>query len=60
MESLGMQVGSADVSTATVGVSPTSRLHSPGKPNGEWNRPHQLFGETPNRVTGTVALPFSD
>src|SRR6266550_3779224 len=29
-------------------------------PNGEWNLPHQLFGETPNRATGTVALPFSD
>ena len=21
---------------------------------------HQMFGETPNRATGTVALPFSD
>jgi hypothetical protein len=28
-------------------------------PNREWNLPHQLFGETPNRATGTVALPFS-
>jgi len=25
-------------------------------PIGEWD----LFGETPNRATGTVALPFSD
>src|SRR5437667_5643761 len=32
----------------------------PGAPNGEWDLPHQLFGETPNRATGTVALPFSD
>src|SRR5438477_9492435 len=25
-----------------------------------WSLPHQLFGETPNRATGTVALPFCD
>src|SRR5439155_10020138 len=31
----------------------------PWRANGEWNRPHQLFGETPNRATGTGALPFS-
>src|SRR5436309_12448726 len=27
---------------------------------GEWNLPPHLFGETPNRTTGTVALPSSD
>src|SRR5439155_13467616 len=31
-----------------------------GVPFGEWNLPPHLFGETPNRATGTVALPFSD
>src|SRR5881396_497629 len=31
-----------------------------GAPFGEWNLPPHLFGETPNRSTGTVALPFSD
>ena len=30
----------------------------PGAPNGDRNLPHQLFGETPNSATGTVALPF--
>src|SRR6266581_1163472 len=32
----------------------------PNAPNGERNLLHQLFGETPNRATGTVALPFSN
>ena len=31
----------------------------PGEPNAEWSLPHELFGGTPNRATGTVALPFS-
>src|SRR5437879_190427 len=31
-----------------------------GAPFGQWNLPPHLFGETPNRTTGTVALPFSD
>jgi hypothetical protein len=55
-----LQMGSAVVSTAAVGVPPTRRPQSPGAPIGEWNLPHHLFGETPNRATGTVALPFSD
>jgi len=55
-----LKMGSAVVSTALVGVPPTSRPHSPGALNGERKLPHQLFGETPNRATGTVALPFSD
>ena len=55
-----LKMGSAVVSTALVGVPPTSRLQSPGALNGERNLPHQLFGETPNRATGTVALPFSN
>jgi hypothetical protein len=25
-----------------------------------WNLPPNVFGETPNRATGTVALPFSE
>src|SRR5205814_7010287 len=29
----------------------------PDAPHGEWSRLHVLFGETPNRATGTVALP---
>ena len=29
-------------------------------PFGEWNLPPHLFGETPNRATETVALPFPD
>ncbi len=56
-------MGSAVVSTAPVGVPPTGRQRSPkltNAPNGEWNLLHHLFGETPNRATGTVALPFSD
>jgi len=32
----------------------------PGAATGEWNLTHPLFGETPNRATGTVALPCSD
>src|SRR2546425_4505543 len=28
-----------------------------GAPHGEWNLLHELFGETPNGTTGTVALP---
>src|SRR2546425_6902572 len=54
-------MGSAVVSTAPVGVPPTGRQRSPqltNAPNGEWNLPHYLFGETPNRATVTVALPF--
>jgi len=56
-------MGSAVVSTAPVGVPPTGRQRSPQLTkalNGEWNLLHHLFGETPNRATGTVALPFSD
>ena len=56
-------MGSAVVSTAPVGVPPTGRQRSPeltSAPNGEWNLLHHLFGETPNRATGTVALPFSN
>jgi len=30
-----------------------------GAPIGAWNLLDQLFGETPNRATATVALPFS-
>src|SRR5881394_2894301 len=29
-------------------------------PFSEWILPPRLFGETPNRATETVALPFSD
>ncbi len=55
------KMGSAAVSTALVGVSPTSWQHSRlAYPIGEWDLPHQLFGETPNTATGTVGLPFSD
>ena len=32
----------------------------PGAAIGERNLPPHLFGETPNRATGTVALPFSE
>jgi len=56
-------MGSAVVSTAPVGVPLTGRQCSPqltSAPNGEWNLLHLLFGETPNRATGTVALPFSN
>ena len=56
-------MGSAVISTAPVGVPPTGRQHSPeliNAPDGEWNRLHYLFGETPNGATGTVALPFSN
>src|SRR6266704_2147529 len=56
-------MGSAVVSTAPVGVPPTGRQRSPqitSAPNGEWNLLHHLFGETPNRATGTVALPVSN
>ena len=60
LRTMQLKMGSAVVSTAPVGVPPTSWQHSPGAPNGEWNLPHPLFGETPNRATGTVALPFSD
>ena len=49
-----LQMGSAVVSTAAVGVPPTRRQI------GEWDLLPHLFGETPNRATGTVALPFSD
>ncbi|HYV32448.1 MAG TPA: hypothetical protein VEO53_15260 [Candidatus Binatia bacterium] len=49
-----LQMGSAVVSTAAVGVPPT-RWHI-----GEWDPLPHLFGETPNRATGTVTLPFSD
>ena len=31
-----------------------------GAPFSEWNLSRHLFGETPNRATGTVALPFFD
>ena len=47
-------MGTAVVSTAAVGVPPTRRQI------GEWDLLAHLFGETPNRATGTVALPFSD
>src|SRR5213083_659608 len=53
-------MGSAVVSTAPVGVPPTGRQRSAqltNAPNSEWNLLHHLFGETPNRATGTVALP---
>jgi len=53
-----LQMGSAVVSTAAVGVPPTLRQQSPWAPIGKWNLPSPLFGETPNRATGTVALPF--
>src|SRR3989442_15718576 len=56
-------MGSVVVSTAPVGVPPTGRQRSPqltSAPNGEWNLLHHLFGETPNRATGTVALPVSN
>ena len=49
-----LQIGSAVVSTAAVGVPPTRRQI------GEWDLLPHLFGETPNRATGTIALPFSD
>ena len=55
-----LNMGSAVVSTANAGVPPTNWQHSRGAPNGEWTLPHPLFGETPNRATGTVALPISD
>ena len=51
-------MGSAVVSTAPVGVPPTAGSTFPNAPNGERNLLHQLFGETPNKATGTVALPF--
>jgi len=56
-------MGSAVVSTTPDGVPPTGRQRSPqltSAPNGEWNLLHHMFGETPNRATGTVALPFSN
>jgi len=56
-------MGSAVVSTAPVGGTPTGRQRSAQLTNasdGEWNLLHHLFGETPNRATETVALPFSN
>src|SRR2546425_6794998 len=53
-------MGSTVVSTAPAGVPPTGRHRSPTTPNGAWTLLHPLFGETPNRATGTVALPFSN
>ena len=53
-------MGNAIVSTAPVGVPPTGRQRSPQltrAPDGEWNLLNHLFGETPSRATGTVALP---
>jgi hypothetical protein len=51
-------MGSAVVSTAAVGVPPTLMQHRIGTPTGERILPAHLFGETPNRATGTVALPL--
>src|SRR5207249_4774611 len=54
-----LRAGSAVVSTALVGVSPTSWQHSPWRAktvSGICRT--RLFGETPNRATETVALRF--
>ena len=39
---------------------PTGWQFLPNTPNAQWNLLHELFGETPNRATGTVALPLSN
>jgi len=53
-------MGSAVVSAAPVGVPPTGRPRSPKHTNEGGNQLRQLFGETPNRATGTLALPCSN
>ena len=56
-------MGSAVVSTAPVGVPPTGRQRTPqlltSVPTGAWKLLNHLFGETPNRATEPVALPFN-
>ena len=60
-----MADGSAVVSSAAIGVAPTRRhTNRLGTPIGERDLPPHLFGETPNRATGSRfgigTLRFSD
>jgi len=60
MQLTGGERGRLDRSRWRPANGPAALVQLTSAPNSEGNLLHHLFGETPNRATGTVALPFSD